>query len=143
MGSHLIFFKMAFLQCVSRDEKDEASEKSEEKFALELLIPRSDFRPKKIQTSRGAITAFWFNEDKAPKTPVVLLHALFCGTGEWYKCIEHFDRPTLSIDMLGFGESERVDFSDDPVEDWVTSLREVLAQEITGNFIFCLRLKNF
>ena len=52
---------MAFLQCVSRDEKDEASEKSEEKFALELLIPRSDFRPKKIQTSKGAITAFWFN----------------------------------------------------------------------------------
>ena len=56
---------------------------------------------------------------------------------------KYSDRPTLSIDMLGFGESERVDFSDDPVEDWVTSLREVLAQEITGNFIFCLRLKNF
>ena len=43
--------------------------------------------------------------------------------------------------MLGFGESERVDFSDDPVEDWVTSLREVLAQEIIGDFIFCKGLK--
>ena len=52
---------MAFLQCVSRDEKDEDSEKTEEKFALELLIPRSDFRPKKIQTSKGVVTAFWFN----------------------------------------------------------------------------------
>ena len=52
---------MAFLQCVSRDEKDEDSEKTEEKFALEYLIPRSDFRPKKIQTSKGVVTAFWFN----------------------------------------------------------------------------------
>ena len=52
---------MAFLQCVSRDEKDEDSEKTEEKFALEFLIPRSDFRPKKIQTSKGVVTAFWFN----------------------------------------------------------------------------------
>ena len=52
---------MAFLQCVSRDEKDEDSQESEEKFALELLIPRSDFRPKKILTSKGVVTAFWFN----------------------------------------------------------------------------------
>ena len=52
---------MAFLQCISRDENDESSEETVEKYALEFLIPRSDFRPKKIQTSKGVVTAFWFN----------------------------------------------------------------------------------
>ena len=42
------------------DLQHSKSEKTS-KYALELLIPRDSWSPKKIKTSRGFVTIFWFN----------------------------------------------------------------------------------
>ena len=54
---------------------------------------------------------------------LVLTHALLTGTGQFKEMIEHINRPIFSIDLPGFGDSDRVQFSKDPEPEWLLALQ--------------------
>ena len=70
-------------------------------------------------------------------SPLVLLHCTFGGSGSWFKNIASLNRSVLAIDLPGFGESERHEFSPNPEADWVLALETVIQSEITQN-VDCL-----
>ena len=65
---------------------------------------------------------------------MVFVHGTLAGTGYFYKIFPELDRNILSIDLPGFGESERLDL-DNPEEAWTMALRTIIEQEIDGNYI--------
>lgn len=54
----------------------------------------------------------------------MLLHGILSGTGHFNELIETMNRPIFSIDLPGFGDSDRsIKFSDDPEPEWVLALQ--------------------
>ena len=51
-----------------------------------------------------------------PKHPLVMVHGFGCGLGCFYKNLDHLhsNRHLYAFDVLGFGRSTRVPFSDQP-----------------------------
>ena len=59
------------------------------------------------------------------------------GTGLWYKLIPEINQPVMSIDLPGFGDSERLVFGEDPISEWILALKIVISSEISGEYIWC------
>ena len=68
------------------------------------------------------MSTFWFNKN-APGIPVVLFHCILSGTGQFYQMVDHINRPIFSIDLPGYGDSDRVKFSKDPEPEWLLALQ--------------------
>jgi len=58
------------------------------------------------------------------------------GTGMWYKLIPEINQPVMSIDLPGFGDSERLVFGEDPISEWILALKIVISSEISGNYVW-------
>ena len=74
------------------------------------------------------------------KPPLVLLHGWGAGSGCFFKNIHEMaaDRPILLIDLPGFGESERIEFSEEPESDWLAALKVVINLELSDGQEFWL-----
>ena len=77
-----------------------------------------------------------FNQHST-NTPLVLLHGNGSGVGWWCLNYEQLarDRPVYAIDMIGFGQSSRYNFSNDPIQieqELVTSV-ELWRQQVLND----------
>jgi len=71
---------------------------------------------------------------KSDKPTLILIHGALGGTGYYYKNIPHIDRNILSIDLPGFGESDRVELKN-PESDWTTALRDRFRNIVFDRFL--------
>lgn len=76
---------------------------------------------------------FWFKKKMYTNT-LVCIHGAFAGSGEYYKNFDGINSSILAIDLPGFGESDRPQFSSDPESDWAQAIRSVIVQEVSGAF---------
>ena len=67
------------------------------------------------------------------KPPLVLLHGWGAGAGCFFKNIQEManDRSILLIDLPGFGESERHEFSDEPEQEIETYQSDLISFEVS------------
>lgn len=82
------------------------------------LTSSSVCRHVSLHRSDSRIWTLSMNADRSTKTPLVLLHGMGSGIALWVLNLDNLarDRPLYAIDVLGFGRSSRVSFSNDPAE---------------------------
>merc|ERR1719228_2893967 len=97
------------------------------------LFKLVDVTAKDIPTVLGLTRVFWVRENlKSNKSPLVLIHGWAAGAGCFFKNVADLakDRALLLIDIPGFAESDRPEFSEKPEIDWVSALNEVFDAEL-------------
>lgn len=78
-----------------------------------------------------------FFNSQSTNTPLILLHGLGSGVGWWCNNYQYLasERPVFALDMIGFGQSSRPNFSNDPIQverELVTSI-EYWRQQVLKN----------
>lgn len=102
-----------------------------------LLMAPEEVEIRDIETQLGKTRVFWLRPHlKNEKPPLVLLHGWAAGAGCFFRNVKGLapERSVLMIDLPGFAESDRPEFSDQPEEDWVKALAEVFDAEIDDKF---------
>ena len=106
------------------------------------LFEPTPVKIKDVETKYGRTRVFWVRDQikVADKPPLVLLHGWGAGSGCFFKNIHEMaaDRPILLIDLPGFGESERIEFSEEPESDWLAALKAVINLELSDGQEFWL-----
>lgn len=104
---------------------------------LTQLLAPEEVEIRDVVTHLGKTRVFWLRQNlKNVKFPLVLIHGYGAGSGCFFRNAKGIasDRAVLMIDIPGFGESDRPQFSNEPEDDWVQALTEVFDAEIDGKF---------